>query len=190
MILAWRLPIGQFRPASSESAGEGSAIRSWSELSAINFQYLDFSRRGDHHLHRPGGQHKRSELVPIRSGVRRLPGSGSSTELVRRQGVDGPDLQEGRRLSTQASGGWGDVGDPARLDRGHAIGRLGAVLAAAPAISRRHRRHGQQDRQDRLGGDGARRELQADGDGLNEIAATLRSAAPNWKGAHGLMMIR
>ena len=41
-----------------------------------------------------------------------------------------------------------------------------------------------------MGSHGAGRKLQADGDGLNELVASQGSAAQNWKGAHGLMMIK
>lgn len=76
-----------------------------------------------------GGRRDRPWPVPVRPRVCRLPGARPASELLRRQGPTGQDLQEGGWISAQASGRGGDLSDPQSPHRRHGGRRLDPVAA-------------------------------------------------------------
>ena len=80
------------------------------------------------------------------------------------------------------------VGDPPGSKQHRRCGCVDPFAARATPRPRRHRGHGQQDGSDRLGRADAQRRLPRAGV-TPDRQSRGRTAAPNWKGARGLMAI-
>ena len=97
----------------------------------------------------------RPAAVPLGPRVCSLAWPDAAPELERRQGADGPDLEDGRQVSAPPAGGGHDIAGQASQGQPHLCRSSHHRLAGKEAGAPCHGRYGKPHRKDRLGRHGA-----------------------------------
>ena len=131
----------------------------WQRKSDVATRLMTIPGIGPIGSDRAGSVGQRSIAVPLWSAVRGMAGANAAPEIQRWQGAARAHLEDGRQVSSQASGGRHDGGGAERKTKTRGGPSQRSRLAGTQACAGGHRGFGKQNSEDHLGHHGARRSL-------------------------------